>query len=81
MDGGSLRFRFRHHAFVSSLGSRLLDFMLNAFWDPSSQPMASLQVRDDAGVWRYVKHQPGNMVINAGEFMNWYTGGYFKVSA
>ncbi|KAL1406675.1 hypothetical protein Q8F55_008381 [Vanrija albida] len=45
-----------------------------------SQPMASLQVRDDAGTWRYVRHTPGGIIVNCGVFMEWYTGGYFKAA-
>lgn len=42
--------------------------------------MASLQVRDDAGTWRYVRHTPGGIIVNCGVFMEWYTGGYFKAA-
>ncbi|KAK4688948.1 hypothetical protein P7C73_g1166, partial [Tremellales sp. Uapishka_1] len=45
-----------------------------------SQPMASLQVRDQEGAWRFVKHVPGAIIINCGVFMEWYTGGYFKAA-
>ncbi len=45
-----------------------------------SQPMASLQVRGDDGVWRFVRHTPGGIVVNCGVMMEWYTGGYFKAA-
>ena len=47
-----------------------------------SQPMASLQVRDcdDNAEWKYVRHVPGAMIVNAGEVMLWWTGDYFKAA-
>ncbi|OCF41964.1 hypothetical protein I317_04266 [Kwoniella heveanensis CBS 569] len=45
-----------------------------------SQPMASLQVRDDAGHWRYTPHVPGGIIINCGIMMEWWTGGLFKAA-
>jgi isopenicillin N synthase-like dioxygenase len=47
-----------------------------------SQPMSSLQVRDynDNAEWKYVKHVPGAMIVNAGEVMLWWTGDYFKAA-
>ncbi len=46
-----------------------------------SQPMASLQVRDyHSDEWKYVKHIPGAMIVNAGETMLWWTGDYFKAA-
>ncbi|KAI1614625.1 Clavaminate synthase-like protein [Exophiala viscosa] len=46
-----------------------------------SQPMSSLQVRDyDSNEWKYVKHVPGAIVVNAGETMLWWTGNYFKAA-
>lgn len=47
-----------------------------------SQPMTSLQVRDydDSSEWKYVKHIPGAMIVNAGEVMLWCTGNYFKAA-
>jgi isopenicillin N synthase-like dioxygenase len=43
-----------------------------------SQPMASLQVRQLDGTWKWVKHIPGAIVVNAGEMMEFWTGGYYK---
>ncbi|KFZ15698.1 hypothetical protein V502_05441 [Pseudogymnoascus sp. VKM F-4520 (FW-2644)] len=47
-----------------------------------SQPMSSLQVRNytDDAQWKYVKHIPGAMIVNAGEIMMWWTGDYFKAA-
>ncbi|CAM1507622.1 Fc.00g072630.m01.CDS01 [Cosmosporella sp. VM-42] len=46
-----------------------------------SQPMASLQVRDyDSNEWKYVKHIPGAIIVNAGEIMMWWTGDFFKAA-
>ncbi|WWC58131.1 uncharacterized protein I303_100666 [Kwoniella dejecticola CBS 10117] len=45
-----------------------------------SQPMASLQVRDDQGKWRYTRHTPGGIIINCGIMMEWWTGGLFKAA-
>lgn len=46
-----------------------------------SQPMSSLQVRDyDSDEWKYVKHIPGAIIVNAGETMLWMTGNYFKAA-
>ena len=47
-----------------------------------SQPMTSLQVRDyeDEAQWKYVRHIPGAIIVNAGEPMMWWTGDYFKAA-
>lgn len=46
-----------------------------------SQPMASLQVRRESDQkWQYVKHVPGAMIVNAGQFMSWFTGDFFKAA-
>lgn len=46
-----------------------------------SQPMASLQLMDHfSGKWRWVPYKPGAIVINAGEMMEWWTGGYYKAT-
>lgn len=47
-----------------------------------SQPMASVQVRDvdHEAEWRYVEHDPGSIIVNAGEIMPWWTGDYFKAA-
>jgi isopenicillin N synthase-like dioxygenase len=47
-----------------------------------SQPMTSLQVRDyeDDAQWRYIRHVPGAIIVNAGEPMMWWTGDYFKAA-
>ena len=47
-----------------------------------SQPMASLQVRayEDEATWKFVKHIPGGIIVNAGEVMLWWTGDYYKAA-
>lgn len=46
-----------------------------------SQPMISLQLKDHfTGKWRYVPYKPNAILINAGEFMEWWTGGYYKAT-
>jgi len=46
-----------------------------------SQPTAGLQVREyGTDKWKYVPHVPGAIVVNAGEVMAWWTGGYFKAA-
>lgn len=47
-----------------------------------SQPMTTLQVRDaqDDSQWKYVRHIPGAIIVNAGEPMMWWTGDYFKAA-
>ncbi|KAH8892842.1 Clavaminate synthase-like protein [Thozetella sp. PMI_491] len=49
-----------------------------------SQPMTTLQVRDEDGDanegWKYVAHVPGAIIVNAGEIMSWFTGDYFKAA-
>lgn len=47
-----------------------------------SQPMSTLQVRhcEDDSQWKYVRHIPGAIIVNAGEPMMWWTGDYFKAS-
>lgn len=45
-----------------------------------SQPMSSLQVRQADGTWKWVRHVPGAIVVNAGEMMQFWTGGYYKAT-
>ena len=46
-----------------------------------SQPMASLQLMDHfTKKWRWVPYIPGGIVVNAGEMMEWWTGGYYKAT-
>ncbi|KAL2837810.1 hypothetical protein BJX68DRAFT_280124 [Aspergillus pseudodeflectus] len=46
-----------------------------------SQPMASLQLMDHfTKKWRWVPYAPGAIVINAGEMMEWWTGGFYKAT-
>ncbi|KAK5658160.1 hypothetical protein OQA88_2133 [Cercophora sp. LCS_1] len=46
-----------------------------------SQSMACLQVREyGTDEWKHVPYAPGAIIVNAGEVMAWWTGGYFKAS-
>lgn len=46
-----------------------------------SQPMASLQLMDHfTGKWKWVPYVPGAIVVNAGEMMEWWTGGFYKAT-
>ncbi|ANB13809.1 hypothetical protein AWJ20_4756 [Sugiyamaella lignohabitans] len=50
-----------------------------AFTFITSQPMASLQIRDYyTGKWRYIPYLPNAFVVNIGDAMEFITGGYFK---
>jgi len=47
----------------------------------SSQSMSSLQVREyETDQWKHVPYVPGSIIVNAGEVMAWWTGGYFKAA-
>ncbi|CAK7901620.1 hypothetical protein CAAN1_23S00276 [[Candida] anglica] len=47
----------------------------------TSQPILSLQIRDYfTGEWKFVGHQPGGLIVNIGDAMEFITGGYFKSS-
>jgi len=43
-----------------------------------SQPIASLQIVCPDGKWRYVKHTPNALVINAGDSLSFLTGGFYR---
>ena len=45
-----------------------------------SQPMSALQILEDDGEWRFVRHVPGGMIVNCGEIMSWWTGDYFRAA-
>ena len=50
-----------------------------AFTFITSQPILSLQIRDYfTQKWRYVGHQPGALIVNVGDALEFITGGYFK---
>ncbi|KAG6329371.1 hypothetical protein ID866_9718 [Astraeus odoratus] len=43
-----------------------------------SQPVAALQILGTDGKWRWVRHVENALVVNAGEAMDFLTGGYYK---
>ncbi|KAI0752458.1 Clavaminate synthase-like protein [Daedaleopsis nitida] len=45
-----------------------------------SQPVASLQILTPSGRWQYVRHLPGAVVVNAGDSMEFLTGGFYKAT-
>jgi isopenicillin N synthase-like dioxygenase len=46
-----------------------------------SQPMVSLQLMDHKSAeWKWVEYIPGAIVVNAGEMMEWWTGGFYKAT-
>ena len=45
-----------------------------------SQPVTALQILSPDGVWRWVKHIPGALVVNAGDAMEFLSGGFYKAT-
>ncbi|ESK90363.1 Clavaminate synthase-like protein [Moniliophthora roreri MCA 2997] len=45
-----------------------------------SQPVAALQVQSPDGKWRWVKHIENAVVINAGDAMEFLTGGFYRAT-
>ncbi|PIL28642.1 hypothetical protein GSI_08684 [Ganoderma sinense ZZ0214-1] len=45
-----------------------------------SQPVTALQIMSPDGKWRYVKHIPNGLVVNAGDSMEMLSGGYYKAT-
>ncbi|EPT02050.1 hypothetical protein FOMPIDRAFT_1119271 [Fomitopsis schrenkii] len=43
-----------------------------------SQPVASLQILSPDGKWRYIKHIDNALVVNAGDAMDFLSGGFYK---
>ncbi|KAH0831126.1 hypothetical protein J3R83DRAFT_13692 [Lanmaoa asiatica] len=43
-----------------------------------SQPVAALQILSKDGRWRWVKHIDNALVVNAGDALDFLTGGYYK---
>lgn len=54
---------------------------LGGFTFITSQPILLLQIRDYwTGEWLYVGHEPGALIVNVGDSMEFVTAGYFKLS-
>ncbi|RPD60545.1 Clavaminate synthase-like protein [Lentinus tigrinus ALCF2SS1-7] len=45
-----------------------------------SQPVTALQIMSPDGKWRYVKHIPNGLVVNAGDSMEMLSGGFYKAT-
>ncbi|KAI0708359.1 Clavaminate synthase-like protein [Earliella scabrosa] len=45
-----------------------------------SQPVSGLQVMSPDGNWRYVKHIPNGVIVNAGDCMEMLSGGFYKAT-
>ncbi|PCH36928.1 Clavaminate synthase-like protein [Wolfiporia cocos MD-104 SS10] len=45
-----------------------------------SQPVAALQIMSPDGKWRWVKHIDNALVINAGDAMEFMSGGFYKAT-
>ncbi|KAG1733322.1 hypothetical protein EDB19DRAFT_1929108 [Suillus lakei] len=43
-----------------------------------SQPVAVLQIQTREGEWRWIRHMENALVVNAGDAMDFLTGGYYK---
>lgn len=45
-----------------------------------SQPVAALQILSPDGKWRWVKHVENGIVVNAGDAMEFLSGGFYKAT-
>ncbi|KAI0672039.1 Clavaminate synthase-like protein [Trametes maxima] len=45
-----------------------------------SQPVTALQIFSPDGKWRWIKHIPNALVINAGDAMEFLSGGFYKAT-
>ncbi|KAI0783196.1 Clavaminate synthase-like protein [Abortiporus biennis] len=45
-----------------------------------SQPVSSLQILSKDGKWRFIKHIDNALVINAGDALEFLSGGYYKAT-
>ncbi|OAX33794.1 Clavaminate synthase-like protein [Rhizopogon vinicolor AM-OR11-026] len=43
-----------------------------------SQPVAALQILTSEGEWRWIRHLENALVVNAGDALEFLTGGYYK---
>ncbi|KAG1740411.1 uncharacterized protein EDB91DRAFT_1237272 [Suillus paluster] len=43
-----------------------------------SQPVAALQIQTREGEWRWIRHLENALVVNAGDTMEFLSGGYYK---
>ncbi|KAI0943091.1 hypothetical protein AcV7_002331 [Taiwanofungus camphoratus] len=45
-----------------------------------SQPISALQILSSDGQWRWIKHIENALVINAGDAMEFFSGGFYKAT-
>ncbi|KIJ58914.1 hypothetical protein HYDPIDRAFT_33715 [Hydnomerulius pinastri MD-312] len=45
-----------------------------------SQPVGGLQILSPDGKWRWVRHIDNALVINIGDMMDFFTGGFYKLT-
>ncbi|KAI0819369.1 hypothetical protein BC628DRAFT_1036591 [Trametes gibbosa] len=45
-----------------------------------SQPVSALQILSPDGKWRWIKHIPNALVVNAGDAMEFLSGGFYKAT-
>ncbi|RPD60559.1 Clavaminate synthase-like protein [Lentinus tigrinus ALCF2SS1-7] len=45
-----------------------------------SQPVTALQILSPDGKWRYAKHIPNGLIVNAGDSMEMLSGGFYKAT-
>jgi len=45
-----------------------------------SQPVAALQILTPEGKWKWVKHIENSLIINAGDAMEFLSGGYYRAT-
>ncbi|KAF8639173.1 hypothetical protein AX17_001660 [Amanita inopinata Kibby_2008] len=45
-----------------------------------SQPVAALQILSPEGKWKWVKHIPDALIVNAGDAMEFLSGGYYRAT-
>ncbi|PIL28629.1 hypothetical protein GSI_08671 [Ganoderma sinense ZZ0214-1] len=45
-----------------------------------SQPVVALQIMSPDGKWRYVRHVPNSIIVNAGDTMEMLSGGFYKAT-
>ncbi|PIL28627.1 hypothetical protein GSI_08669 [Ganoderma sinense ZZ0214-1] len=45
-----------------------------------SQPVVALQIMTPDGKWRHVKHVPNSIIVNAGDAMEMFSGGFYKAT-
>ncbi|KAH9934537.1 Clavaminate synthase-like protein [Epithele typhae] len=50
---------------------------LTVLW---SQPVSALQIQTPDGRWKWVRHVPGALVVNAGDALEFLSGGFYRAT-